>query len=222
MVAIPKYVAIIVATAIVSVHHHATDAAVNNVVLEKPQRGLAATSDKTTTYIISFADDEVSPAKRCAALARSTGSQVQHVYEHALNGCSLTLPVAQTLVAFMALSNDPSVEYAEVDRPMFINYKGIAENIFYPTTSHDILDSAATPSSWGLDRINQCELPLDSHVTKQDAAGVYVFIIDTGINADHEEFANGVIGPEDCHFSAFSYENALSDGRGHGYVLHHS
>ena len=62
---------------------------------------------------------------------------------------------------------------------------------------------------WGLDRIDQADLPLDSRFNPEgDGEGVHVYIIDTGINSAHSEFA-GRVGngfdavsndndPEDC------------------------
>lgn len=69
--------------------------------------------------------------------------------------------------------------------------------------------------NWGLDRINQCALPLDHVVTKKNADGVRVFIVDTGIYAEHEEFA-GIIGPAECHKSVIVNEAALVDVNGWG------
>jgi len=62
---------------------------------------------------------------------------------------------------------------------------------------------------WGLDRIDQQDLPYNNlFAPAGDGAGVHVYIIDTGINSAHTEFA-GRIGngadfvdndanPEDC------------------------
>jgi subtilisin family serine protease len=49
------------------------------------------------------------------------------------------------------------------------------------------------PPSWGLDRIDQRSLPLDSKYVYPDTAGegVNVYVIDTGINLQHVEFKNG-------------------------------
>jgi len=178
----------------------------------------------TKTYLVTFVDDSISPAKQCEALAKSTGGFVDHVYDHVLNGCSLTLPVTQQFqaqAAFTALSNNPAVVNVEFDQIMYA-YQS-------PSTSDSILNgdavvqsqqlqaSASPATSWGLDRIDQCALPLDNLMTKQDATGVKVFILDTGIRGDHVEFANGVISTtDDCHFSAIAGENALVDGNGHG------
>ena len=207
-----------VLTVLVSSVQYAANAAPNRI-----RHGLAATTSleqELTTYIISFADEGVAPAKRCAALAKSTGGTVQHVYDFVLNGCSLTLPLTQAQAAFTALSSSPVVRYVEDDQKISINNETEDGEVEEELTSNYNLQVgvAAAAPSWGLDRINQCSLPLDSVVSKQDATGVKVFIIDTGIFAEHEEFAN-TIGTDDCHFSAFSNEIALSDGAGHGYVI---
>ena len=174
-----------------------------------------ATTKTTTTYIVSFSDNDVAPAKRCAALAKSTGGTVQHLYEHVLNGCSLTLPLTQAQSAFTALSSSPVVRSVEEDQEVSIYYEGIEEETVFDVIAQDDQVNAQAVPSWGLDRINQCALPLDQHVDKQYATGVKVFIIDTGIYAEHEEFAD-IISKDDCHFSVFSGEAALSDGHGHG------
>ncbi|GAA2141382.1 S8 family peptidase [Glycomyces algeriensis] len=68
----------------------------------------------------------------------------------------------------------------------------------------------ADPPSWGLDRVDQDALPLDqSYEYTQSGAGVEAFVLDTGVNLEHQEFA-GRIGegydfidddadPADCH-----------------------
>lgn len=61
------------------------------------------------------------------------------------------------------------------------------------------------PANWGLDRIDQSNLPLDNvYTTRCDGARVQVYILDTGIRKSHVEFggratcgANFVVG-EDC------------------------
>ena len=234
---IPKVISIVVVTILLAfIHHAAADAAEsdNTKLLEERIRhrnNLVTTTGTTpTTYLVSFSDNQaISPPKQCAALAKSIGGTVRHIYQHVLKGCALTLPAtagvqAQSL-AYTALSNYPIVDTVELDQPIFLADDEAAttwggnNNIFSSTSyQHDDLQASAdvTPS-WGLDRINQCTLPLDNTVTKQNAAGVHVYIIDTGIYAEHNEFANGVIVPEnDCHLSVFSEDNPLTDGNGHG------
>ena len=187
--------------------------------------------DVTTTkktYIVTFEDDVVSPAEQCATLVMSTGGFVDHVYDLVFKGCALTFPPnqAQDQVAFTALSIDVSVMDVEEDQRVYaykppVNEKtlALASRLKSSASSSQSLQTTAaagTVASWGLDRINQCALPLDGTATKQDATGVKVFILDTGVRGDHVEFADGVISVEDCHFSVIDGETALTDGHGHG------
>jgi len=90
------------------------------------------------------------------------------------------------------------------------------EGTFFPTPSASLIPSyTAEVPSWGLDRINQCERPLDDVVTKQNAAGVMVFVFDTGVYGEHDEFKD-IIGPDDCHLSIVEGKNPLEDEDGHG------
>jgi hypothetical protein len=187
----------------------------------KHDRDLASSK----TFIVTFVDDSISPSKRCEALAESTGGTVDHVYDHVLNGCSLTLPVTQQVqvqAAFTALSNNPSVMNVEFDQMVYAYQPpSISENSIFESAATVIAPSqkfqtnAVAAMSWGLDRIDQCALPLNNQMTKQDATGVTVFILDSGIRGDHVEFA-GMISTDDCHFSAINGETALVDGYGHG------
>ncbi|MBO3735208.1 S8 family peptidase [Glycomyces niveus] len=68
----------------------------------------------------------------------------------------------------------------------------------------------ADPPSWGLDRVDQDALPLDQQYEyTQSGTGVEAFVLDTGVNLEHQEF-EGRIGegydfidddadPADCH-----------------------
>lgn len=61
-------------------------------------------------------------------------------------------------------------------------------------------------ATWGLDRIDQRELPLDAnYVYAADGTGVDAYIIDTGINYTHEEFQGRV--------STNYYFDAFDDGQ---------
>lgn len=208
--AIPRYAAVTVV---------AVDDAARNQI--KNVRDLASTK----TYLVTFVDDSISPAKQCEALAKSTGASVDHVYDYVLNGCALTLSVTQQFqaqAAFTALSNDPSVMNVEFDQIVYayqpsLTSESIVHGDYAAIVGSQQHQASATPAtSWGLDRIDQCALPLNNLMTKQDATGVKVFIMDTGIRGDHAEFANGVISTDDCHFSAIAGETALVDGNGHG------
>ncbi|MER5966114.1 S8 family peptidase [Streptomyces sp. NPDC002057] len=79
-----------------------------------------------------------------------------------------------------------------------------------PTAPAGIRGPAAT---WGLDRINQRNLPLDSDFTTQGSgAGVTAYILDTGIDYTHEEFG----GRATSGFDAIGDGRQGRDCNGHG------
>lgn len=123
-------------------------------------------------------------------LGRAHGGSVGDVYQYALKGFSMRMSNERAA----ALANDPRVDYVEPDQV----YEAVATQ---------------SPATWGLDRVDQRDLPLDSSYTyNQTGQGVQAYIIDTGIRASHQEFA-GRIGNG---FTAVSDGNGTNDCNGHG------
>jgi len=139
-------------------------------------------------------------AGNCDEVAKVVGGEVVSVYDQVLHGCAIRLSSQQTAsVAVTTMAEDPRVMIAEEDQKVYT--------------------SQSTPYSWGLDRVDQCHLPLDgpdSTNTKVDATGIRVFVVDTGIDKEHAEF-NGMITPTDpCHVDVIGEEDPFADRNGHG------
>lgn len=76
--------------------------------------------------------------------------------------------------------------------------------------------NVAQVGSWGIDRIDQRRLPLDGSYTRASAgAEVLVYVVDTGVRADHDEFIGRVAAG--ANFSSDRSSAVVSsDCHGHG------
>ncbi len=135
---------------------------------------------------------ETSRAARVSAVANdiatSHGAQLVRSFNRALRG--FVVKVDEDALA--RLLADPRVAYVEEDGYVRAN----------PTQ---------TGATWGLDRVDQRNLPLSgSYTYNTTAAGVHAYIIDTGLLASHNEFAGRVGNGFD------SVGGGTNDCNGHG------
>ena len=148
------------------------------------------------SYIVVLDDDQIgergifSIAPYIASeLATSHKGKLKHVYQHALNGFA----VEMTAEDAERLSQDFRVKFVEED---------------------GVVTADATqnnPPSWGLDRIDQRNLPLNAVYTfNWTGSGVRAYVIDTGIRTAHSQFG----GRASNVFDAFGGNG--QDCNGHG------
>ena len=72
---------------------------------------------------------------------------------------------------------------------------------------------AAAPESWGIDRIDQRSLPLNSSYSpKLSGQGVRAYVIDTGVFQNHPEF----VGRIEAGFDSVGDKKGSNDCHGHG------
>ncbi|MFE9203329.1 S8 family peptidase [Micromonospora sp. NPDC007230] len=135
-------------------------------------RGAGAPGAVADSYLVVF-KDTAAAAERSGAraladrLASKYGVAMRHVYEHALHGFAGTM----TPVAARRLAAEADVAYVEQDRVV------------------RVLDTQPSPPSWGLDRIDQRDLPLNgSYSYPTTAANVRAYVLDTGIRTTHTTF----------------------------------
>ena len=149
------------------------------------------------------AADDSAPADAAAALARdcgevaaAVGGEVVRVYAHVLHGCAVRVPAAAAASARAAMAGSSRVMATEDDGRAY---------------------AQESSPPWGLDRVNQCGLPLDGAAAKVDAAGVRVYVLDTGIYAAHDDFAGAIDPTSACHADMTDDGgDPLADRNGHG------
>ncbi len=123
-------------------------------------------------------------------MANQYGLQVKHSYTAVLRG-------------FATAANDKALERLLLDdRVAYVEEDGI-------------VTASATQSgaTWGLDRSDQRDLPLNgSYVYDTTASNVNAYIVDTGVLGSHTQFSGRMIGG----YTAISDGNGTNDCNGHG------
>ncbi|MGW3889274.1 S8 family peptidase [Micromonospora chokoriensis] len=122
------------------------------------------------SYIVVLKDSAVARDRVGDAAKRLSGRHggtVARTYGAALRGFEAKVSAS----AAARIAADPAVEYVEQNHTVSIS------------------GTQTNPPSWGLDRIDQRNRPLDSSYTYPNtASNVHAYIIDTGIRFSHNDF----------------------------------
>jgi aqualysin 1 len=163
----------------------------------KQKKFIRSAKKISNQYLVVLKDGVAGPlgefsiaSETASTLADTYGGNVKKVFRHALNGFSADMSEDQAL----ALADDDRVAYVEED---------------------GIVTIAATQSgaTWGLDRIDQRDRPLNSSYTYNfTGSGVNAYVVDTGIRRTHTEFAGRAV----FAFDSIGDGNGQSDCNGHG------
>ncbi|MBW5482107.1 S8 family peptidase [Streptomyces bambusae] len=126
------------------------------------------------------------------SVAEKHGAKIDRVYSAALNGYSIEASEAQA----KKIAADPAV-------------KSVVQNRTFTVDA-----TQPNPPSWGLDRVDQRNLPLNQSYTYPDKAGegVTAYIIDTGVRISHQDFGTRA----SYGYDAIDNDNTAQDGHGHG------
>lgn len=154
--------------------------------------GSAQAAGTSSDYIVLY--DSSAGLSQKVASEEARGNDVQDVFRSAVKGYVASLDAADVA----RLRAQDGVLLVEKDKPVEALTAGPRSGL---------------ASSWGLDRIDQRTLPLNSQIsTSQNGFGVSAYIIDTGIRADHSQFGGRVA----VGYDAIGDGQNTNDCNGHG------
>jgi subtilisin family serine protease len=156
----------------------------------------AGTADAIAgSYVVALKGGAMT-ASSAQSLAGKYGGSVKYAYTNTLRGFAANMSEAQA----KRLAADPAVDYVEADQ------------------TYRVSGTQANPPSWGLDRIDQRDLPLNQSYTYPDVSQtVRAYILDTGILTTHRTFVNANGTTRAVHGRDFVDNDAdATDCQGHG------
>ncbi|MEV7167256.1 S8 family serine peptidase [Streptomyces microflavus] len=145
------------------------------------------------SYIVTLKDSVARTDIPATArgLSKRHAGKVSHTYTAALRGFAVKMSPSEA----KELAADPSVARVEADAVAYA--AGTQPN----------------PPSWGLDRADQRNLPVDrSYTYATDASNVTAYVVDSGIRLSHQDFGGRAVSGYDF----IDNDSDASDCFGHG------
>jgi subtilisin family serine protease len=158
-------------------------------------RGAGTPTAVDGSYIVALKDSasvrEKGVTTSARALSDRHGGRLDRVFQRSLRGFSVDMSEQDA----KKLAADPDVAYVEQNQVMRAT------------------DTQTNPPSWGIDRIDQRNLPLSASYTfNTTASNVTAYIIDTGILTTHTTFGGRARSGRDT----VNNDNDATDCNGHG------
>jgi subtilisin family serine protease len=164
-----------------------------------------AAAGGTERYIVVLKDSVSRPASVAAKHGKRYVAKVKHIYRNTIKGYSAKVSPAE----LAALRSDPDVAWVARDGKVSIERGGAKGKKPKPgggSTSYSF-------PSWGIDRIDQRQLPLSSSYTSNaSGTGVTAYVIDTGVRISHSEFG----GRAAYGWDYIDNDAVAADCNGHG------
>ncbi|WP_326551782.1 S8 family serine peptidase [Micromonospora sp. NBC_01813] len=153
-------------------------------------------------YIVVVKDQPVigGAANDPAAVAERAGGREVHRYSRVLRGFSAKL----TTSGLDAVRANPNVAYVRADSRV---------QAIEPAPAAGGATTQPNPPSWGLDRVDQRNLPLNQSFSYDtDGTGTTVYVLDSGIRTTHVDFGTRA----QFSYDAVNDGNSPGDCHGHG------
>ncbi|WJK42772.1 S8 family serine peptidase [Solwaraspora sp. WMMA2056] len=162
----------------------------------------AETGTPNGGYIVVLKDRPVvgGAANEPAAVAERAGGREIHRYARVLRGFSAKLDAR----ALDTVRANPNVAYIQADSRVLAIESA-------PTGGG--ATTQPNPPSWGLDRVDQRNLPLDQSFSYDtDGTGTTVYVLDSGVRTSHTDFGTRA----QFAYDAVNDGNSPGDCHGHG------